>query len=349
MNAVGYIRIEFSGSKLPYTAAPYKGLQSRLTPQLKFDSLLTFSAVRAPTVTFTFDDSHASDFDVAIGCLERPRPGFPDGMRGTFHVIASNIGEPGECTLAELQKMSASGHEVCLHIYRKVHHAAPNVGGDGPLAHYVLVDPGGDSADIASEIAWLGAAGLPGPFADAYPAGQVAPDTVAAGVSHGLTALRTTSDGGGIPIISGSGATATCTGFDLSHLTERFMTNPPGAPWRVPGVGWLRDAVNRSKDLRGFTITIRLIYEAAVQGAKCVTYTHEMYGPGVVPSDGGSWNADMFNTVLDYVSDLVVGGNTSGFNAAGDHFPDLRVQTLTQAVAGVTPGAAVPEAFGVAV
>jgi hypothetical protein len=299
-------------------------------------------------VSFTFDDSHDSDFTVAVKCLEQPRPGFPNGMRGTFHAIASNIGQQGYCTLAELQKMSASGHEVCLHVYDRTHHASPTRGGDGPLAHYELVHPGGDNADLAEEVAWLQAAGLPGPFADAYPYGQAAPETVEAAVGNGVSACRLARSGVGGAIISGSGPTATCTGFDMSSMTERFMTTPAGAPWRIPATIWLRDARSGSGDYRGFTIVIRLIYEAAVQGGKCVTYTHEMWGPGVTPPFHGSWNADMFNTVLDYVSDLVVGGNTSGFNGAGDHFPDLQVQTLSQAVDGVTPGAAEPEVFGVA-
>ena len=71
--------------------------------------------------------------------------------------------------------MSASGHEICLHVMDKVHHASPPNGGDGPLGHYEVVHPGGTQIDQAAEIAALKGLGIDGPYAFALPYGQSEP------------------------------------------------------------------------------------------------------------------------------------------------------------------------------
>jgi hypothetical protein len=265
-------------------------------------------------------------------------------MRGTFHEIFSNLGLSGFTTKSEIQRMSAGGHEICLHVMDKVHHASPPSGGDGPLGHYDVVHPGGAQADQAAEIAALNGLGIDGPFAFALPYGQSEPGVTEAAVANGVTGTRTTNGGGMVPVIVGTGADADCSGFVMQDVTQRFATQPPGDNHHLPGLAQARDL--RSGDHLGHRIAERAILEACLQNATLIIYDHEMFAPGKPSPSRRSWNQDQFNEVLAFISDLRTGQNNSGRNPNLHSFPALRVTTLTEALTSTPPPAAAPEMWG---
>jgi hypothetical protein len=348
LSSVGYVQLLFHGDTLPFSAAngaAYDGPQPSQTALIKWDTLATFSNEGAPTIVFTFDDSHQSDRSLVAPALETPRPGFPNGMRGTFHEIFSNLGENGFTTEFDIQKMSAGGHEICLHVMDKVHHASPPSGGDGPLGHYEVVHPGGTQIDQAAEIAALKGLGIDGPYAFALPYGQSEPAVTGAAVANGVVGTRTTNGGGMSPMIVGSGANADCSGFVMQDVVQRFVTEPPGDNHHLPSLAQARDL--RSGDQLGQRIAERAILEACLQNGTLVIYDHQMF-PGAKPSSARkSWNQAQFNEVLAFISDLKTGQNNSGRNPSLESFPTIRVVTLTEALTGSSPAPASPEAWGV--
>jgi hypothetical protein len=348
LSSVGYVQLLFHGNALPFGAAngrTYDGPQPPQTALIKWDTLATFTNQGTPTIVFTFDDSHESDRTLVAPALETPRPGFPNGMRGTFHEIFSSLGTNGFTSEFDIQKMSASGHEICLHVMNKVHHASPQKGGDGPLGHYEVIDPGGTQIDLAAEIAALEGLGIDGPFAFALPYGQSEPGVTEAAVANGVAGTRTTNGGGMAPIIVGTGADADCSGFEMQQVVQRFVTQPPGDNHHLPGLSQARDL--RGGDHLGQRIAERAILEACLQNATLIIYDHEMY-PAAKPSPAAkSWNQAQFNEVLAFISDLKTGQNNSGRNPSLHSFPTLRVVTLTEALTGSPSAEASPEAWGV--
>jgi peptidoglycan/xylan/chitin deacetylase (PgdA/CDA1 family) len=68
------------------------------------------SAIAAPstTVTFTFDDGRPSQMAAAQELANR-------GMKATFFIISSEVGQPGVMTVSDLNTLEASGMEIGAH------------------------------------------------------------------------------------------------------------------------------------------------------------------------------------------------------------------------------------------
>lgn len=347
---IGYMRLSVTlTAALPWTVtngAQYNGPQPAETPYAKWDVIGSFTKTVAPTITFTFDDSHDSDWTEVRAEMEKPRPGFPNGMRGTFHVIDTNTATAGFDTERQYQQLSASGHGIALHVHDKTNHESGSAGGAGPLGHLEVRSPGAPAADFAAQKVYLQALGIPGPFCWAYPYGESHPTILDAANAAGIVASRSTSAGGASATITGSGASADCTGFSMTAASTRFLTTPHGDVHRIPAMAFARDI--NTNDFLGHRIAERAIVEAAMQGGKLVMYSHQMYATGVPSSFSGSWNRDQFAEVLDLVSDIKTGGNISGRNGAAVHYAALDVVTLYEAITGAKVNRAVPEVCGAA-
>lgn len=66
-------------------------------------------------VLLTFDDGHASNYNLAFPALAE------DGMRADFFVNPANVGKPGFATWAQLREMSAAGMSIQSHGYDHVY------------------------------------------------------------------------------------------------------------------------------------------------------------------------------------------------------------------------------------
>lgn len=356
INNIGAMRIAGTLTGLPLAdtgGITYSGQQrGSAQPSVKWNCLATFDKVDRPSLTVTFDDCNKSDSTVIAPLFEKRRPGFPNGMRASMMSIDSNMGRDPEAnsSLREYQRMSAAGHEIAMHCHWQGNHADGadktqyDAAGYGPPLHYEAQIPGGPVADLVAQMRFLKKAFGTGPkFTWAWPH-AVSPGPMITEALRGLGIVAHRSLSRGINAYNKVGDPATVPSWDMSAVTTRFVTNPPGDIIRFPGGSFDRDLVGADK--RGHLATMRLLLEACQQGGGLVLTGHDQAPGSGTGASSASWNGDQWEEFLKYVSDLKTGGNTSGYNAAGDEYPNLEVLTFYELATGEKPRRAMPELAG---
>lgn len=356
INNIGAMRIAATITGLPLSdtgGTTYSGQQrGSAQPSIKWNCLAMFDKIERPSLTVTFDDCNKSDSSVIAPLFLKKRPGFPNGMRASMMSIDSNMGRDPEAnsSLREYQAMSAAGFEIAMHCHWQGNHADGadktqyDEAGYGPPLHYEAQIPGGPIADLTAQMAFFKRAFGTGPkFTWAWPhAVSPGPNITEALRNLGVVAHRSLSRG--INTYNKVGSPATVPSWDMSAVTTRFVTYPPGDVIRFPGGSFDRDLVGADK--RGHLATMRLLLEACQQGGGLVLTGHDQAPGSGTGASSASWNGDQWEEFLKYVSDLKTGDNTSGYNGAGAEYPNLEVLTLYELATGEKPKRALPELAG---